>query len=234
MGSALCRCVGERPPRRARHEASDRGPFERRPCEAPSRLRRAAIAGPTLRWRRRKGIGRFPDRRPRWPDPQRDLTSALLDLPRGPAENRPTTHRRTPPHRLFRFGDGDGNRTRLSIHAASRRARRRRHDQLVPPHRMAERGPARPGRRGGGSGPGPRAGARRRVRHPERLRGRRLDAREGRARRARRRVASRDSRRLGRGGRRAGRGRPLPEAAHADAGARPRHSWHGWALACAS
>ena len=84
------------------------------------------------------------------------------------------------------------------------RARRRRHDQLVPPHRMAGTWARAPGRRGGGSDP-----ARARARADEfGIPSVYADAdsmlgKEER-RRARRRVASRDPRRLGGSGRRRG------------------------------
>ena len=217
MGSAFAPQRRRTATRPAAARTVRRGPSEPGHVRLPRGCGGTVIAGPTLRWLPRKGIGRFPDRRPRWPDPERDLTPALLDLPGGPAENRPTTQRRTT------HTGSSASEMEMATARASRstplRVALAGAGMISSYHLTAWRNV---GPRAGSSRWRIRTraarGARRGVRHPERLPGRGLDARERRARRARRRLASRDPRRLGRGGRRAGRGRPLPEAAHADAG----------------
>ena len=112
--------------------------------------------------------------------------------------------------RRRRDGDGPGR----PIDAAPDRARRRGHDQLVSPGRVAQRrAPSARGRRVR-SGPEARRGAGGGVRYRACLPGCGGDARRRDDRRPRRRVAARDPRRVGRGGGRARHRRPLPEAAH--------------------
>ena len=123
------------------------------------------------------------------------------------------------PRRLFGFGGLD--RWPMQSHeteTAEGRAGRRRNDQLVSPRRLAKPGRARAPRRGLRSRRRQGRQARRGILHPERLSRRRCDVRRGGDRRARRRFAARDARRLGRGRRRARHRRPVPEAADADAG----------------